>query len=287
MSPPPLLSIITVAKDDRAGFARTQASLTMQSYTGFEWLIADGGSQDGTAEDALAALRNGHAAWADSRADDGPYAGMNRALPVARGGYVLFLNAGDCLVDNEVLRRLAETVAKRPAPDILLGDALERSATGLLRRKRARPPAWIIYGMPTHHCAILYSRAALAGRRFPESLSIAADYALTAGLIAGGATVTRCGFPIAAFAPGGLSQVQAAAGRRQQRGVRRGTLKVNPVLGAIVEAGQSCAAKLRIALPRIYDTLRYDGRDEEPKARDQEASCSSSRHGVRWHNPAP
>ncbi|MCC7305649.1 MAG: glycosyltransferase, partial [Alphaproteobacteria bacterium] len=44
----PLFSVITVSKNNLEGLRRTHASLEAQVCKDFEWIIADGASEDGT-----------------------------------------------------------------------------------------------------------------------------------------------------------------------------------------------------------------------------------------------
>lgn len=49
----PILSIITINYNNRLGLLKTMQSVVEQSYKNFEYLIIDGGSDDGSLEDIL------------------------------------------------------------------------------------------------------------------------------------------------------------------------------------------------------------------------------------------
>ncbi|MDG5496855.1 glycosyltransferase [Niveispirillum sp. BGYR6] len=250
----PALSIITVVRQDRAGLAATRASLGTMP-TGVEWLVADGGSTD----DTLAAL-NGPGPqpdWLDSRADGGPFGGMDRALAQARGEFVLFLNAGDRLADPTMLSTLLALTQARDAADLIYGDAAEDPGDGLIRRKPARHWRWAFYGMPAHHCAILYRRQLLAGLRFHCGYRIAGDYAVTVQALARTTAICRIPLLIACFAPGGLSRRQAARGRDEQHHIRMYYLKLSPSLSLALKLLQSVAAILRKYIPKTYALMRF------------------------------
>lgn len=91
----PWLTIATVVRNDPEALELTLASVAAQDTSVCEHLIIDGGSNDGTAEIA--------AAWASehwwvrvvSEPDTGIYNAMNKAIALARGQWLLFLNAGD------------------------------------------------------------------------------------------------------------------------------------------------------------------------------------------------
>lgn len=118
--PVPLISIITVVKDDVTGVIATLSSVFGQAMSNYEVIVQDGASTDGTTE-ALACFGT----WIDdleTAPDDGIYDAMNRALARARGEWVLFLNAGDVLVDRDVLSRVSERLLTRI--DLFVGQAI-------------------------------------------------------------------------------------------------------------------------------------------------------------------
>ncbi|MFV3131752.1 glycosyltransferase [Niveispirillum sp. KHB5.9] len=249
----PALSVITVVRDDPEGLAATRDSLAAQSWRDFEWLVADGGSAPAT----LAVLAEAAPDWLDSRPDGGPFAGMDRALAVARGTHVLFLNAGDCLADGDVLARIALLLAGRP--DLLYGDSLEDPGDGRMRRKPARHCRWAFYGMPAHHCAMFYRRALLYGLRLDTGWRIAGDYAFTLAVLRRAGYVIRTDHLVARFAPGGLSRRQAALGRREQFRIRRYLLRMPLLLAACIFLLQIVAASLRHSAPNGYAFWRFRG----------------------------
>ncbi|QJE72165.1 glycosyltransferase [Aerophototrophica crusticola] len=248
----PLLSVITVTRDDRAGLARTRASLDAQGWREFEWLVADGGSTDGTLGD----LARDPPHWWDSRVDGGPFGGMNRAMGQAQGRYLLFLNGGDRLAGPGVLAGVAAAL-RAGSPDLLYGDALEDPGTGHLALKPSRHWRWVWYGMPAHHCAILYRRDLVADMEFDMSYRIAADYAFTLEAIRRACRISRMPSALAVFAPDGLSRRHAALGRQEQDRIRAEILGLPQGVRRCISALQFCMASLRSAHPAAYAYLRF------------------------------
>jgi len=89
----PLFSIITINYNDCVGLQRTLDSVVNQSYQDFEYVVIDGGSDDGSKD--LLDLYNDKIDYCISEKDTGVYNAMNKGLVKATGQYVLFLNGGD------------------------------------------------------------------------------------------------------------------------------------------------------------------------------------------------
>ena len=92
-----LLSIITVAFRNLEGIVKTHASLAHLAQAediSFEWIVVDGGSNDGTREylENLNGIYNLHFV---SEPDNGIYDAMNKGITMAQGKFALFLNSGD------------------------------------------------------------------------------------------------------------------------------------------------------------------------------------------------
>jgi glycosyltransferase involved in cell wall biosynthesis len=95
------LSIITINYNNREGLEKTMHSVFLQRFTGYEYIIVDGGSLDGSKE--MIEQNESSLAWFVSEKDKGIYHAMNKGIEKAKGEYLLFLNSGDILVDDTSL----------------------------------------------------------------------------------------------------------------------------------------------------------------------------------------
>lgn len=250
----PRLAVVTVVLNDLPGLLTTRASLRRQSFRDFEWLVADGGSSDGTA-----AWLEAHAdefAWRRSGRDLGLYDAMNRCLDHARAEAVLFLNAGDTLADDDALARALALMADARA-DFLYADALERSETGALGLKRARSHRLAPLGMFTHHQAMIYRMAAVGRLRYDLSYPIGADYDFTLGVLAASTRVARLDAPLCVFQGGGMSSRRAAEGRRDQARIRRRRYPIATLWNVPLVSIQWIAFALKTLFPGAYAAMRY------------------------------
>lgn len=98
------LSIITVNLNNKNGLQKTISSVLSQTANFFEFIIIDGASSDESAE-LIIQNQNRISFWL-SEPDSGIYQAMNKGIRAAKGEYVLFLNSGDFLVNNAVIKNV-------------------------------------------------------------------------------------------------------------------------------------------------------------------------------------
>lgn len=103
-----MVSVLTINRNNSAGLHRTLACLTQQSYKAYEQIVVDGGSTDGSV-DVITDPRFKVDRWV-SEPDTGIYNAMNKAIRMATGRYLLFINSGDELTDAAALEMAAATV---------------------------------------------------------------------------------------------------------------------------------------------------------------------------------
>ena len=97
------VSIITINKNNKIGLVKTINSVLTQVDASFEYIIIDGKSDDGSLE---ILNENSHRIdFFSSETDLGIYHAMNKGIDKANGDYLLFLNSGDILKDQNVLKK--------------------------------------------------------------------------------------------------------------------------------------------------------------------------------------
>lgn len=126
----PLISIITITYNAAGELAPTMKSVKEQSFTDYEHLIIDGASKDNTLD--IARTLGGKSLRILSEPDKGLYDAMNKGLKMAKGSYVLFLNAGDSFHSADTLAAYGREAAK--GADIIYANTVivdkERHITG-------------------------------------------------------------------------------------------------------------------------------------------------------------
>lgn len=100
----PFYSIITINYNNRKGLSDTICSVLSQDYKDFEYIIIDGGSQDGSKDEINKVKKD--LSYYCSEPDGGIYPAMNKGIDKAKGEYILFLNSGDTLHNKNVLQEM-------------------------------------------------------------------------------------------------------------------------------------------------------------------------------------
>lgn len=138
-----MITLVTVTYDAERTLPRTLQSVEEQTCADIEHIIMDGGSKDGTVAIAEAygnRVADRYSVTIVSEKDRGLYDAMNKALRIAKGDFVCFLNAGDKLHSADTIERIA-SVADKERVGIIYGDTdIVDDEGNFLRRRRLTPP---------------------------------------------------------------------------------------------------------------------------------------------------
>jgi glycosyltransferase involved in cell wall biosynthesis len=113
------ISIITVNLNNKIGLDKTIQSISEQTWQEFEYIIIDGGSNDGSVQ-VIEHFNLTNCTWV-SESDNGIYQAMNKGIVRANGDYLLFLNSGDTLYSNKTLEEILPDL--QTGEDIIYGNA--------------------------------------------------------------------------------------------------------------------------------------------------------------------
>ena len=210
------VTVITVCRNCASTIEATVRSVLAQDYPDFEYVLVDGASTDGTLE-----ILRKHADRISrlvSEPDRGVYDAMNKGVRLAKGEYLLFMNAGDVFAAGDVLRKVAASADA----DVVYGDFEYASGP-----RQGRVNADIDRGVFNHQC-VLYRKDlhAACGEYFDIPGLTAADYIFFMRLRASGrASFRKLDLVFSRVDPNGMSaglqtflQVNLADGLLQRRG---------------------------------------------------------------------
>ncbi|UEG52876.1 glycosyltransferase [Mucilaginibacter daejeonensis] len=177
----PKLSVITVVYNNLRDIERTLLSVIGQTYTNIEYIIIDGASTDGTLQ-VIERYRDRISQLVTEK-DKGIYDAMNKGLAHATGDYVLFMNSGDELYDQDTVSRV---FASAPDADIYYGETemIDNAGNSLGQRRHKAPKSFtwkdFKYGMSISHQAIYIKRSLLTAYDPRYQLSADIDWILQA-----------------------------------------------------------------------------------------------------------
>jgi len=104
------IGIITINYNNKFGLQKTFDSVFSQQDLDFDYYIIDGGSNDGSKE-LIESYSDRITYWVSEK-DNGVYNAMNKGILKATSEYLLFLNSGDYLFDNNVLYAASNKLKK-------------------------------------------------------------------------------------------------------------------------------------------------------------------------------
>lgn len=118
------LSIITINWNNADGLEKTMRSVVKQNEKEFEYVVVDGGSTDESVEVIKKYALQREIVWSSER-DNGIYNGMNKGIQKARGEYIMILNSGDYLADDNVVGCLLKSIESDGYPSVYYGNIIK------------------------------------------------------------------------------------------------------------------------------------------------------------------
>lgn len=169
-------SVVTVTYNAADVIEKTITSVINQSCEDYEYVIIDGGSTDGTC-DIIGRYRDNVDVFI-SEPDNGIYDGMNKAIGMATGEYVIFMNAGDSFAKDDVLNAVSAHIeSSNPNPVVVYGDVIRTYKIGS-RLIKASSLSKLKTDMAFSHQSAFVQTVFAKKKRFQTQYRYAADYAM-------------------------------------------------------------------------------------------------------------
>lgn len=162
-------SIITVNYNNAIGLQKTVESVVNQTIKDYEHIIIDGGSTDGS-KDVILKHQDQCSYWC-SEPDKGIYNAMNKGVSRASGEYLLFLNSGDVLHNNDILRQLSQIETDA---DFIIG-LVKRMDNGHLQFSHLNNILMQLIRYSISHQGTLIRKRVFDKYQYDESLKILSD----------------------------------------------------------------------------------------------------------------
>lgn len=195
----PLITIATVVFNGEATLEKTICSVKKQLYKNFEYLIIDGGSIDGTVN--IIKKYNDTIKYWISESDTGIYHAMNKAINLANGEWIMFINSGDCLTEN-ILEIVSPELNE--SNDIVYSDVLiEKNST--LQLEKAKLISNIYFSLPFCHQSTIIKTSICKKSGFSLKYKICSDYHFFYNCYKSGYSFNYFNKPICTYLYGGAS----------------------------------------------------------------------------------
>lgn len=174
----PLITIITVVFNAKKDIEKTIKSVINQTYKNIEYIIIDGGSTDGTI-DIIKKYEANISYWISEK-DKGIYDAMNKGIDLTNGAWINFMNAGDCLYNNDVIA----TIFREKISDnikLIYGD-VETDYNHFKYIHMAGPLSNLPKAMQFSHQSTIFASVYHKANKYNTQYSLSADYANIIGL---------------------------------------------------------------------------------------------------------
>jgi glycosyltransferase involved in cell wall biosynthesis len=166
----PVITIITIVRNDEANLDSTIQSVLSQTYTNIEYIIIDGASTDGSL-DSIKKYEDRIDYWL-SEPDDGISDAFNKGLSLSRGDWVIFLNSADTFPKPDTLARMAVHFSKSR---IITGFAWTGRKL-LPKRKLENEEPLPVRSMIAHQASIVHRSIFQTYGDFDKQFAVRMDY---------------------------------------------------------------------------------------------------------------
>ena len=250
------LSIITVNLNNKSGLQKTIDSVISQTYKGFEWIIIDGGSTDGSKE--LIEQYSQYITYWVSEPDKGIYNAMNKGIISANSEYLLFLNSGDWLINTNIIEQAfpfmnnadfvygSLQLVNRDG-DIKIWDIPIDSVTGEFFLNSTMP----------HPATFIKKEKLLQYGGYDESYKIAADWKFFMdAILFGNSSLKKMPFVVSVFSEDGISSTQLTQVKSErQRGIEQSWSNI--LIDDYKKYKMTRDNELVVLALKVYKTNRY------------------------------
>ncbi len=200
------ITVVTVCLNVEKTIEKTILSILNQKYKDFEYMIIDGKSTDNTLD-----IINKYVPLFEEKSlicrcisekDDGIFDAMNKAVDLAEGEWVIFINAGDTLFDVDVLQNISEYFEE--SVDFIYGDIVIEQ-DGWFKRVCSKDLDENFDPDSVPHQGSIVRTSLINDYKFDTNYKTCADYDFFLRLYKDGKTFKRINLIFATFLMGGVS----------------------------------------------------------------------------------
>lgn len=199
------VSIVTVTYNCENEIENTIKSIISQTYNNIEYIIIDGNSKDKT--QSIINKYKQYISICISEPDKGIFDAMNKAIDIATGKWILFMNAGDSFVNNTIIDKIFRNKGYEEEIGVIFGDAyfIKNDKKKLFRSKPFYLKKVKYKGMGICHQSIFCRTDLAKSIRFDIKYKYAADYKMIMQIYKKGYKFQNINIPIANYDLTGFS----------------------------------------------------------------------------------
>lgn len=172
------ISVVTVCFNAQDTIRNTIESILYQDYSNLEYIVVDGQSRDKTFDIVKELCSNKTNVKMVCEKDNGIYDAMNKAIDIATGDYMIFVNSGDSLVNQYVLSDIADFI-RANNNDIYYGNIIKTIKGKPAQKKKYDTVKFneysLLRGSMVCHQALIVSAELMKLKRFNTKYKLAAD----------------------------------------------------------------------------------------------------------------
>lgn len=248
-------SVITICYND-SKLSLTCRSIAEQTDRDFEWIVIDGASGSET-QNLLSRFRPLMAHFV-SEPDDGIYDAMNKGVLLAKGEFLIFMNAGDRFASADTLSILKGLMDQADPADVYYANGVFEDSVGrhfLMEKPSHLTEEFLFFAALFHQAMAIRRTAFLECGLYDSSLKIAADWKHYVIMFKRGYKFRHLPFVMAIDDNGGVS---STADGKQER----------PCVLHTLFTKEECRAIQRIKVTRLMDFLRDQGRLQQLRGKE-------------------
>ena len=218
---PPLVTIVTIAKNNQAGLLKTLESIKSQDFDLWSLVIVVGDSTDRTLELAQSFVENSLKTTLMEQQDSGIYEAMNLGMTLVETEFVWFMNSGDVFYDSESLK-VGVIEAQRHGCSLLIGHHRIQGDERKFKNRvgKLHPLSFAFSRRGSCHQAMIFKTSSLDKRfTYNANLKYCADYSLALSLVANNSAY-RIKDVLCEVEPGGVSDVNLRKVHSEKHSIR-------------------------------------------------------------------
>lgn len=217
------ISVITVTYNAEKFIDNTIKSVLIQDYPLLEYVVVDGQSSDSTYKIIASYNEKFQKKGIEYKhvcdKDSGIFDAMNKAVNIATGDYIIFINANDFLASGDIVSRIFSVMNMNE--DVIYGNHYVLFDNCFEKKIKPLDLSFIMQTLPFSHQSVFVKRELLITHPFNTEFTLCADYDQFLHLYLENKKFKYIDLYISYFSAGGACQRNVRETRNQVFEIRR------------------------------------------------------------------